>query len=206
MPPGIPAILYVRIGDRVNAKVRYDNVAISLHWLTVLLIITMYGLGWYMVDIPRGTPERSFYFALHKSFGLTTAMVIVLRLVWRLVHRPPPLPDTLRRWQRMTATAVHHLLYLFLILQPLSGYVSSSFSGYKTRWWGVPLPDWGWKNQVLNEAFTEIHVVCSVVLLILIVLHVCGALAHLYMRHDNVLGRMVPWLAAAATDADSKRG
>ena len=193
-------------GELVNAKVRYDNVAIALHWLTVLLIITLYGLGWYMVDIPRGTPERSFYFALHKSFGLTTALVVLVRLGWRFGHRPPALPDTLMHWQRITATAIHHLLYLFLLVQPLTGYISSSFSGYKTRWWGIPLPQWGWKNQVLNETFTEMHVICSVILLLLVVVHVCGALAHLYMRHDNVLGRMAPWLAGAASTEEAGKG
>jgi len=146
-----------------------------------------------MVDLPRGSDERSFFFALHKSFGITTAIVVFLRIAWRVSHRAPALPQSLATWQRRAATAVHHLLYFFLILQPVSGYVSSSFSGYKTRLWGVALPHWGWKDQVLNETFTEIHVASSVALLILIGIHLCGALAHLLMPHENVLRRMVPW-------------
>lgn len=171
---------------------RYDNIAILFHWLMALLIVVLFGLGWYMVDLPNGSKEKSFYFALHKSIGLTVALLVVLRIIWRLGHTPPALPGILERWQSKLAAVTHFLLYLFIVIQPLSGYLSSSFSGYKTRFWGVPLPHWGWKEQHLNEIFTEIHVASSVVLISLVVLHLCGSLAHLVSSHENVLMRMWP--------------
>ncbi len=174
-----------------HTQPRYSLIAIVLHWAMALLIFTMFGLGWYMVDLPDG-PHKSWYFALHKSIGLTVAMLAVLRLTWRLTHRPPPLPDALPSWQRKLANANHLLLYILMFLQPVSGYISSSFSGYKTKYFGIPLPHWGWKHQVLNEMFTDIHVASSVALVCLIGFHIVGALSHIAMPHANVLRRMWP--------------
>ena len=169
---------------------RYTSPAIALHWLIAALIAFLFGLGWYMVDLPKG-PVRTPYFSLHKSIGLTVAGLALLRLLWRLGHRPPALPETMPAWQRRAAGFSHTLLYVFMFLQPVSGYVSSSFSGYTTKYFGIPLPNWGWKDQILNELFTEIHVVSSVILLSLIVVHVSAVILHA-SRRDGVAGRMLP--------------
>lgn len=171
---------------------KYSMPAIIFHWLMVLLIFTLFALGWYMVDLPKGSPERSWFFALHKSIGLTTALIALLRLLWRLGHKPPKWPESLLHWQRKLADITHNLLYLLIFLQPVSGYISSSFSGYKTKVWGLPLPHWGWENPVLNELFTAFHAACSVLLLCLIILHVLAAIASLFAAHESVLKRMLP--------------
>ena len=100
--------------------------------------------------------------------------------------------DGLTEWQRRLSILVHRLLYVFMVLQPLSGYVSSSVAGYPTRFWGLPLPQWAEKDPVLNELFTGVHEFCSVVLAILIGVHIAGGLAHLSGRHVNVLRRILP--------------
>lgn len=170
---------------------RYDAISMLLHWLTAALLCVMFGLGWYMVDLPKGSPERTWFFALHKSMGLTTALVVLLRLGWRAAQAAPPLPESILAWQRKLAKATHFLLYVFLVVQPLSGYLSASFTSYRTRWWGVPLPQWGWQDAALNELFTDIHEASSVALICLIILHVCGALVHL-VGPDPVKFRMLP--------------
>ena len=149
---------------------RYDGTSIILHWLTALLIFALFGLGWYMTDLPKGSEARTYFFALHKSIGLTAACVVLVRLTWRLRHPAPRLPDSLRAWQRTLAGAAHSLLYALLVAQPLSGYLSSSFTKYPTRWWGIPLPQWGWQDADLNTLFTDIHFACSIALLSLIAL------------------------------------
>ena len=179
---------------------RYDAISMLLHWVTVVLLCVMFGLGWYMVDLPKGSPERTWFFALHKSVGLSTALVVFLRLGWRAVHAAPPLPESILIWQRKLAKATHLMLYVFLIVQPLSGYLSSSFTSYATRWWGVPLPQWGWRDAVLNELFTDIHEASSYVLIGLIVLHVCGTLVHL-AGPDKVIFRMLPGFGRSGTRA-----
>jgi len=170
---------------------RYGRIAIGLHWLMVVLIIGMFSIGWFMVDLPKGA-ERHFFFSTHKSIGLTVAMLALLRLFWRQLAHPPGIPAGMSRWKWMLAELTHGLLYVMIFLQPLTGYVSASFSGYTTKYFGLPLPQWGWKDQVLNELFTEFHVFCSIVLLSLIILHVLAALLHLLVLKDGVFQRMLP--------------
>ncbi len=170
---------------------RYGRMSMSLHWVMVVLIIIMYTLGWYMVDLPKGD-ERHFFFTTHKSIGLTVAMLAVLRIFWRQICDLPGKPEGMPRWKWVVAELTHGLLYVMMFLQPLTGYLSSSYSGYKTRYFGIPLPQWAAKDQVLNELLTEFHVICSLVLLGLIVLHVLAALSHLMLLKDGVFQRMWP--------------
>ena len=176
----------------MDNQVKYNKPAILLHWLMVLLIFALFGLGWYMVDLPKGSTERTWFFALHKSVGLTVAILAVLRLGWRMFSGVPALPDSIPGWDSLLASLTHRLLYVLMFIQPVSGYISSSFSGYMTRFWGMPLPQWGWKDPVLNELFTDIHVASSAALLCLIFLHVSGVLYHQFFKHDDILSRMRP--------------
>ena len=172
---------------------RYNKFSIYIHWLMALLILGMFALGWYMGELPKGSPERTQAFAFHKSLGLTLALLALFRLIGRFYNKPPQLPDTVVLWQKRLANIVHHLLYLAMFIQPISGYVSSSFSGYKTRFWGVPLPHWGWKAPELNELFTEIHEFFSICLLVLIVIHLLGAGLHIWNRQYSIIKRMSPF-------------
>lgn len=169
----------------------YTYTAIILHWVMAALIFVMLGLGWYMVDLPTG-PERSQVFALHKSIGLTIALLLLVRFAWWATHPRPPFPGSVPGWQARLARANFLVLYVLMVMQPLSGYLSSSFSGYKTNYFGIPLPHWGWKDPVLNELLTGVHVVCSRFLVVFIVMHLLGASAHLFLRRDGVFRRM--WL------------
>lgn len=169
---------------------RYNTTLIIIHWLMALLILSMFVLGFYMVDLEKGSDERSYFFALHKSIGLTLALLVVVRLFWRLRFGVPKLPGSTKPYEKKLSAIVHHSLYLMLFLQPISGYISSSFSGYKTKFWGIPLPHWGWKDQDLNHLFTEIHEICAFILISLLVLHIAGVVHHLMKKEMHILKRM----------------
>jgi len=191
---GAPPVSPGREDNILPEYARYDRVAAALHWLMTVLIFCLLGLGFYMEDLPKGSDQRSFAFALHKSLGLTAALLLALRFAWRLRRPPPPWPPAMPLWQVRLALAVHRLFYVFLFLQPLSGYLSSSFSGYDTRWWGIPLPQWGWKSPPLNELFTGFHEIFALVLLCLIALHLFGALLHFWRPGSaDTLQRMPPF-------------
>ena len=155
-----------------------------------ILIIFMIGLGIYMADLPKGSDERTWFFTLHKNIGMTLALLAILRLGWKIKFKPPALPDYVAARQRKLATAVHHLLYLLMFIQPLTGYISSSFSGYKTKFWGIPLPDWGWKAPALNELFTEMHEISAFCLIALLCLHIAGVVYHLHKKQTDLIKRM----------------
>jgi cytochrome b561 len=83
------------------------------------------------------------------------------------------------------------LLYVVLIVQPLSGYLGSVFSGYPVKLFGVVMPSWGWKDDGIKELMSAVHLVDSFVLLGLVALHVAGAAKHA-ADGSGVLRRMLP--------------
>jgi cytochrome b561 len=152
----------------------------------------MIALGFYMVGIPKGTPDRAFYFNLHKSLGVLTGILVLLRVLWRLAHTPPPLPSQVPAWETSAAKWSHRLLYLCIALQPATGYLSSSFNKYGVKFFGIALPQWGWEDKHLRELFANIHGVVATVLVVLIVIHVLAAIKHLVIDRDSVFQRMLP--------------
>jgi cytochrome b561 len=114
-------------------------------------------------------------------------------LAWLLKHAAPPLPDYLPAWQNRLAYSVHRLFYVMLFVHPLFGYLSAEFAGYGTKFFGVPLYNWGWKDQATNEFFTECHEVTALILLILVLCHLAGALSHILKKGDRLARRMLPW-------------
>lgn len=169
---------------------RYTRTAIGLHWLVAAMVLAMLGIGWYMADLPEGA-LRSGLIQLHKTIGISIFLLMLFRLGWRFMFRPPPLV-TPPPWQSKLARLNHGVLYFVLFVQPLSGYLSSSFSGYRTRYFGLGLPHWGWKDEGLNAIFNTIHQYSARVLALLILLHVFGALTHLLIYRDSVVRRMMP--------------
>jgi cytochrome b561 len=170
----------------------YEPPLILLHWIVAFLIIGLIVLGWYMVGLPKNTEERAFFFNLHKSLGLTTAILIAIRLFWRLTHQVPSLPVSLPLWQRRAAITVHFLLYGCMVLMPLSGYLQSSFSAYPPKFWGLSLPPWGWEDKNLRAVFNNVHATLGYFLVVLIVVHVAATLHHMYRGNRIIVARMLP--------------
>ncbi len=177
---------------------RYDRVAVVLHWLVAAGVLLQIALGLWMIEIPKQpVGVRAWWFNLHKSIGLTLGALIVLRLAWRLTHRPPPLPARLPGWQQAVAAVNHGLLYACMLVMPLSGYLGSSFSGYPIRFFGVVLPGWTAKDDALKELFSLVHWAAAALFMALIALHVAAALRHLLAR-DGLFDRMWPVRRPAA--------
>lgn len=169
---------------------RYNRTARSLHWLIAVLLLGQFVFGWWLGDIPRNTPARGYYVNLHKSTGLLIGLLIVLRIVWRLKHSAPPLPQSLPRWQHRLAAASHHGMYLCMAVMPLSGYLASNFSKYGVKFFNTfLLPPWGNDDKQLYAVFNQTHKITAAVLLALVVLHVLAALKH-GLRRDGIISRI----------------
>ena len=171
---------------------RYSRPALFFHWVLAALIPFQIGLGWYMLSI-EDTPGSAAYFALHVSLGLTAALLIALRLMWRVRNRPAPLPATLPAWQVKVANLTHLLLYVLLVLMPITGFLGASVSGEPIAFFGISLPVWTSGNDTLKEQFFTAHSFIAWVLIALVLLHVLGALKHLLIDKNGVFGRMWPW-------------
>jgi cytochrome b561 len=189
------------------SAVRYDRVAMALHWIIAIGVLSQIALGWWMIDIPKQPPGvRAYWFNLHKSIGLTLGFLIVLRLAWRLTHRPPRLPPSTPPWQARAARASHVLLYACMLAMPLAGYFGSVFSGYPIKYFGSSFPAWGWKDEALKELFSTIHYTVALTFMALIAVHVLAALKHWLIDRDGVFHRMLPRRGSAPAGGPETRG
>jgi cytochrome b561 len=186
---------------------RYTAVAVALHWLIAIAIAAMIVIGLAMVQLIhlKGQQALGFrLFQLHKSIGITILLLGVLRLLWRLGHRPPTLPAEMPKWERGAAEATHVVLYAFLIGMPLVGwaYVSASPFTIRTVLYGlVPWPHIGFLVEMSGQAkqavapvLRVLHDYGSYVLIAIVAMHAGAALRHYVILHDDVLQRMVPGL------------
>lgn len=189
--------------ETVNTRSRYGTVAMTLHWLIAALILVNLYLGLIAFDqYPKGDPTLFKLVQIHKSIGLTVLTLSVLRVIWRLVNPVPPLPEGMNPLLRFIARATHFLLYVLIIAIPLSGWamVSASRLGLPTSYFGL----FNWPNigfianlpldqkNPLRHTFGSTHEILAWSAIVLIVLHVVGALWHQFFRRDEVLKRMVP--------------
>lgn len=176
----------------MNPPARYPRTAVVLHWIVALLIIALMASGWYMVGIPKNTPERAFFFNLHKSLGILTAVFIGALIGWRIRHEAPALPTTMPRWEKIAAVLNHRLFYVFMVLVTVAGYLTSSFSKYGPKLFGILLPHWGWEDVALRGNFAAVHRVAALAFAVLIAIHIAAALKHLLLDKDGVFQRMMP--------------
>ena len=178
---------------------RYNLPAIALHWLLAVGLIGLLFFGWYMTGLPF-SPTKLKYINWHKWAGVTILLLSVLRLVWRITHRPPALPAritaSMPRWQQAAHHGVHHLMYLLFFAVPLLGWAYSSAAGFPIVWFGVwALPDLVSPSPALAEALKPWHMVSAYTLAVLIVMHVGAALKHQFIDRDGLLRRMLPGAA-----------
>ena len=171
---------------------RYDNIAVALHWLIAVALFAQLALGWWMIGLPKEPPGlRAEWFNLHKSLGILLGLFILFRVWWRTTHKPPLLPPYMPRWQRLLAETNHRLVYVGMVLLPVSGYLSSSFSKYPIKFFGYALPSWGWDWPAGKSFFSDVHEAVVWVFILLISIHIASVFWHLLHR-DKVVSRILP--------------
>ncbi len=185
---------------------RYASVAIALHWLIAVAILTNLWLGWCMGHAEGMDQFRLFQ--LHKSVGITVLLLAIVRIAWRLSHRPPPYPAGMTPFERRAAGGLHALFYLLMLALPLSGWVIVSASAYNlpTLLFGaVPWPHIApvhdlpaASRQLVEDRTRTAHMWLAWLFLALIALHVAAALKHHFHDRDDVLARMLPRLRRRA--------
>lgn len=187
----------------MSGSVRYDSVAIGLHWLTAVAVLGLIVIGLVMGDLPNSSALKFSLFQWHKSVGITVLLLTVARLGWRLGHRPPAMPDGMPNWEKAAAHAGHFALYALLIGLPLLGWaaVSASPLNIPTVLYGVipwphlPVLSTLADKKPVAEALGDIHSTGAWIMMGLLVVHAGAALRHHLILRDDVLRRMVPRFA-----------
>lgn len=182
--------------DQRDALLRYNNGAVTLHWLTVALVLIQLYLGFTFADMERG-PARTELFTWHKTVGAAILVLSLARLAWRLMHKPPPFPESLPRWERIAAVWNHRIFYLLLIALPLTGLatISAGHSGTTTLAGGIPLPLIPGLPESAGDGLGTTHMLLVFVTIALVLLHAGAALKHQFLDRARASGRMPPFQA-----------
>lgn len=179
-----------------HRSTRYGLTAIALHWLLAAALVGIFVVGLYMTNLPFSVQRLKLY-NWHKWAGVTILALSVLRLVWRITHRPPALPaamaSAMPRWQHLAHHGTHHLMYALFFIVPLVGWAYSSAAGFPIVWFGVlPLPSFMPVSPELAAAIKPWHQITAYALAALVVLHVAAVIKHQFIDRDGLIGRMLP--------------
>ncbi len=174
-----------------NTSINYGIIAKSLHWVVGLLVIGAWCVGYYAMDmLPDTATNKGTLIGLHKSVGMLILILLVLRLCWRLYDGVPKI-STNNKVISTAALTVHYFLYVALFVQTLSGWAMSSAAGYPPNLFGwFTFPSLVAKNQSLSSTFFAMHNTTAWLLVVLLGLHVGGALFHHFILKDNTLRKM----------------
>lgn len=179
---------------------RYSKPAIILHWLVAIGIIINLKYGLSLDDLPKD--QVGAVIALHKSIGITVLGLVVLRVLWRVGHKPPALPGALQPWERKLSTGTHHLLYLLMALIPLSGWImDAAWKGgdghplmlfntvpfYRPGIFQVMAPA---TREQADHLLGAVHSAAAWLLMAALALHILGALKHQVLDGQKELQRM----------------
>lgn len=176
------------MNQALESSGRYDRVAVSLHWVSVLLV----ALAYTAIEVrgPHGDPYRLFWMTTHVWAGTSLWCISVARLLWRLrrgAPRPLPGPTLMVRLSQ----CVHAALYAFVLVQPVLGMLAYNLGGH-----AITLPGSGWSfvlvgpDRALGHSLEHIHGLIGNVFYGVIGVHAAAALLHHFVYRDDTLRRM----------------
>lgn len=165
---------------------QYSNRMVVVHWLTLVLMVAAFFLGEEAHDARKEEGATIAAYVAHSVVGAAVMLLTLLRLVFRKADGvPAPLGNSA---MDKVATGVHHMLYLILILLPVSGMVQVMTSDVgKAILAGDPtlLP-----QKFTGVAAHEVHEMLVPAMFLLVGVHVLGALKHQFVLKDGLLKRM----------------
>ncbi|RUO64768.1 cytochrome b [Idiomarina ramblicola] len=172
-----------------NTQTGYGFITIVIHWLTALIVIGLFALGWWMLTLTYYDEWYRLGPWWHKSFGIVLLIVTILRVAWTLLNtKPKPLGS---KFERIGAKAGHLLLYLLLFTVMISGFLISTADGSSISvfdWFSVPAVITNLPEQA--DIAGEVHWYSALALVILAGGHTLAALKHHFINKDSTLIRM----------------
>lgn len=158
-----------------------------IHWVMAILMITVLTMGFVMVTYKDCEPWDLYN--LHKSLGVILFGFILLRILMRLITPAPRLPNTIGGFNALLAKLVAALMYLGMIIMPISGYALSNTNGFGVKLFGYQLPTMFAENPDLAPIVAQVHTYVGYALVVLIILHVLGVIYH-HLTGEEILRRI----------------
>ncbi len=176
-----------------NTITRYGSIAKFFHWTVAFAVIGLLIVGFIMGNVQDKALKMQIY-NVHKLIGLAVLVLMLLRLVWRLINVQPGYPAAVPKWERKAARGVHDLLYLALIVMPLSGWMMSTAAGRPPHLgsWLLAMPGIE-VNKELAHYFNTLHGILAWIIPAVLIIHIAAAVKHHWFDKNEVLIRMLPF-------------
>jgi len=181
------------MGEEMNSNpgaeiARYSRTARMLHWIVALLVFVTWPMG-LMIDFVKDEVQLDFYL-VHESVGFLVFWFILLRIGAKFYQTAPAIVGT--TLERVAAHTVHGLIYIFLIIMPVSGFLATNAHGFPLQWFGV-IPIWSplGKSPQIAPIFSTIHEWSAWIVLGLFALHILAVVFHHLIRRDATLYRIL---------------
>jgi cytochrome b561/polyisoprenoid-binding protein YceI len=192
--------------SRQNTPQSYGSITKSFHWLTALLILTAFPLGYFATELAEHIQSSAFdgsqatidratlLFSLHKTIGAAVFFTALLRILWAITQEKPGLLHPDRKLEAWAAETAHWVLYGAMVIVPLSGWIHhAATDGFAPIWWpfgqNLPLVP---KSEFVSKLSSSVHFYAMLLLGASILAHVGGALKHHVIDKDSTLVRMLP--------------
>ncbi len=163
----------------------------ALHWLTAFCVAVAATLI-LVRDEVDGRSWRLWLLEGHRHFGLFVLILFAVRVSFRLLEGRQASEHAMPKIMRVLAGLTHLALYALLLALPLLGWSLSSAQGKPVHLFGLTLPALVGEDEDLADRLQAWHIDAAWLLLALVSLHVLAALWHHFVRHDDVLRRMLP--------------
>ncbi|REL25932.1 cytochrome b [Thalassotalea euphylliae] len=175
-----------------NSKAQYGIIAKAFHWLSAIVVIGLFGVGWWMVDLNYYSQWYQTAPHWHKSIGILLLIATLTRLVWKALTPSPSPLATQSPVEQKAAKFAHYLLYALMLVIMLSGYLISTADGR-----AIAVFNW-FEVAALGELFSNqadiagvVHEYLAYTLILLALLHALAALKHHFVDKDDTLRRML---------------
>jgi cytochrome b561 len=170
----------------------YSATTRVLHWLIALLIIDLIFLGWYLADLSYFDKGYNLTLTIHKSVGMFALALAGAKILWAFLSPAPAFVDTIKPWDRVAAQTTHLVLYVMMVVIPVTGYAISTSAGSPVAFFDLfDIPAVLPKSEGLRDLAVELHYYLSYGTAILVAIHALGALKHQFIDQDGTLSRML---------------
>lgn len=171
---------------------RYIAPMVILHWVTLVLLIGVFGFIELRELFEKGTEARELMKSIHYMLGLTVLLTVVVRLFFRFSAKVPPIQPEPHWIAKGLSSVMHGILYALMLGMPIAGWLMLSAAGKPIPFFGLELPALIAENEHLADQIKDVHKTVGKFAYFLIAAHALAGLYHHYLRRDNTLRRILP--------------
>ena len=170
----------------LNNNQKYGIISIIFHWGMAIIILITFLLGKNLQD---NFENYYFILKLHNSFGLLIFILAIFRIIWKFLNIKPDASTNKIIFMKL-ASLTHIIFYIFFFIIPITGFLLTNLQGDMVNFFGTHLPNILERNSELKYYVHDMHYYLGNILLLILSLHILGALYHHFILRDNTLRRI----------------